>query len=289
MKLQRAFITVICFAAFVIPAQLWGNEGATQARQRASANKDAELTKEDVMTENVFGREVAARIAGRYGLFENAEATKYVNLVGSVLAQQTSRPELEFHFAVLNTDDIQSCAAPGGYVFVTKGALRVMEDEAELAGVLAHEIAHVANRDMIRDLNIRSSETPSGSGLALLIMAPSLPVITAFEDLWDQNHAFEKALDILFVKGYKRPDDLVADKAALFNAALAGYDPEGLIRYLERVGTMKGKDTEILGRTHPAITERARRLEVTISTEGLEGGQSATFKERFEEMRKKAF
>ena len=100
----------------------------------------------DVKAEIEFGRGVAARILARYPPYNDPKLTRYVNLVGGGLAALSGRPELHYHFAILNTDDINAYSTPGGYVFVTLGALKLMHDESELAGVMAHETAHVALR-----------------------------------------------------------------------------------------------------------------------------------------------
>ena len=101
-------------------------------RQRTSMGDVVTTT--DIAAEIEFGREVAARILGRYSVYDKPALIKYVNLVGLSLAQNTNRPELEFHFSILNSSDINAYAAPGGYVFITKGALELMKDESELAG-----------------------------------------------------------------------------------------------------------------------------------------------------------
>src|SRR5574337_110854 len=137
-------------------------------RERVSA-ESAATVREDVAEEVRFGREIAARMIGRFSLYDNSRLTKYVNLVGQALVQNTSRPELQFHFAVLNTTEINAYAAPGGYVFVTRGAIEKMQDESELAAVLAHEITHINEKHVVRELNIRGSEGSAASGLARLI------------------------------------------------------------------------------------------------------------------------
>ncbi|HWR72808.1 MAG TPA: M48 family metalloprotease, partial [Nitrospirota bacterium] len=112
----------------------WAEQGAGWRERSPAEGKDtdaeARLVEEDVAAEIEFGREVAARIIGRYGLYQNTAVTKYVNLVGKVVAMNANRPELEFRFGVLNTDQVNAYAAPGGYVFVTRGALAKMQDEA---------------------------------------------------------------------------------------------------------------------------------------------------------------
>jgi predicted Zn-dependent protease len=282
-------LMIACFiflTASILPAPLWSEESANQFRQRPAAIKEIGLTKEDIRTEVLFGQEVAARIIGRSALYENPEIMRYVNLVGNALTVHTNRPELEFHFAILENDEINSYAAPGGYIFITTGALLAMQDEAELAGILAHEIAHIAKRDIVRYLDIRARESNPQTGLALFIGGPSQTTTMIFLQIWDQNNTVEKALDILFKNGYKQTDEFIDDKAALHYAAFAGYDPHGLVRYFERLRSMKGKHTGILDKTHPSYKERINRLMAAIQEEGLEGSASNTFPKRFTEIKK---
>jgi len=248
-------------------------------RQRDSAT-GGEVRESDISEEVRFGREVAARVIGRYGLYENPQIMKYVNLVGRSLALSTSRPEIEFRFAVLNTDEINAYAAPGGYIFVTRGAIARMRDEAELAGVLAHEIGHVVEKHVVKELNIRGTEQSAASGLALLIGGTSESARLAF------SQAVDQALDMLFKNGYKREDETQADKDAVLFCALAGYDPDGLVKYFERISAMKGKGTEVLDRTHPSYEARIAWLKDTLVKEGVESASLKNHKERFAEAMK---
>lgn len=248
-------------------------------RQRVSAESTATVG-EDVAEEVRFGREIAARMIGRFSLYENSRLTKYVNLVGQALVQNTNRPELQFHFAVLNTTEINAYAAPGGYVFVTRGAIEKMQDESELATVLAHEITHISEKHVVKELNIRGSEGSAASGLARLIGGGTESARIAF------YQAVDKAMDMLFKTGYKREDEVEADKGAVLLSALTGYDPSGLVHYFQRISTAKGKTTETLDRTHPAYETRIAWLRDTISKEGVDSSSLKNLKERFVDIQK---
>ena len=137
---------------FLLPLSIHAGEGDGW-RRRVSA-ESTDIAREDVSEEIRFGREIAARMVGRFGLYNDPQLMKYVNLVGRSLSQSTNRPELDFHFAVLNTSEINAYAAPGGYVFVTRGAIEKMQDESELAAVLAHEMTHINERHVVKELNI---------------------------------------------------------------------------------------------------------------------------------------
>ncbi len=286
MKILLNVIAVFSLGILMMIPEPGSAESAPAARQRESASSNAVYTKDDIAVEILFGREVAARLIGRFGLYDKPDVTRYVNLVGYALAQSTNRPELEFRFGVLDTDEIKAYAAPGGYVFVTRGAISRMEDEAELAGVLAREMAHVLNRDMVRSLNIRSAGGPEGSA-ALLLAGPALPVTAFFLQLWDENNTVDWAMDILSRKGYSPADEESADKASVLYAALSGYDPQGLIRYLERTASAKATEGKSPEKAALTLEERTARLKALIQQEGLDEQGGSTGKERFSEIRVK--
>lgn len=245
-------------------------------RARLSA-KDAAADNsiEDVRAEINFGREVAARILGRFKLNRDDILTRYVNLVGHSLLRHTNRPELDFHFAVLDSDTINAYTAPGGYIFITLGALTLMEDEAELAGVLAHEIAHATEKHIVRELNIKGSEQSAAAGLAHLLGGAGDPTKMAFVQ------AVDMAMDLLFTKGLNKQDEFVSDEIGTFLLATAGYDPSALQRYLLKVKKSREDKLQVLYSTHPAFEERLAALALAISENGLNNLQLPTLKERF--------
>ena len=273
MKRMGTLIIAVLITVSIAPSASAAAEREANWRQRVSTADD--VVASDISEEIKFGREVAARILGRYGYLENPKLTKYLNLVGRSIAMHTSRPELEFRFALLDTAEVNAYATPGGYVFVTRGALEKMTDEAELAGVLAHEIAHITEKHVVKELNIRSSEATGVTGLALLIGGGSEAAKVTLTQLTD------KAVDILFKDGYKREDEVQADKHAVMLCSFAGYDPQGLVRYFERLNTVKGKSTEILDKTHPSYEARIAWIKSVITEEGMDAGSYAAHKERF--------
>ncbi len=272
-RVMPAYLCVLLLSLLPLNA-LAGDDRAWRERASAGAT-EAETVNEDINEEVNFGREVAARLIGRYGLSSDDQLTRYINLVGQSLARNGNRPELKYHFAVLNTSDINAYASPGGYIFVTKGALEKMQDESELAGVIAHEMTHVNEKHVVRELGIRATEGSAVSGLARLIGGGTETARIAF------SQAVEKALDMLFKTGYKREDEVQADKGAVTLCAVAGYDPGGLVRYFQRINTAKGKATEVLDKTHPAYDARIALLKETMTKEGIESGAYKSFKERF--------
>jgi len=185
-------------------------------------NPFAEVSTEE---EIQFGRELAATVAGRYGVVQDSALTMYVNMVGSTLAAADPTPGIVYRFAVLDDERVNAMSVPGGYVFVSRGALDRMTDEAMLAGVLAHEIEHVRRRHIIEDLKARDRKELVKD---LAMKATDLE----FDTEGGLGTISRIAADKLF-EGLTREDELEADRGAARLAATAGYDPTGLQRFLD--------------------------------------------------------
>ena len=249
---------------------------AQEFRQRINTvTLDVEGIRSDVEAEIEFGREVAARILGRYKRNDSEGLTRYISLVGQSLVRQASRPELEYHFALLQSDEINAYTAPGGYIFVTTGALALMEDEAELAAVLAHEIAHVTQKHIVNELNIHPAADSTEAGLAALFGGMSDPARVAF------LQALDKAVELLFTEGLKKEDEFEADQIGTLLTVAAGYDATALHRYLERVKAVKGEKTAVLSHTHPSFSQRLNTLQGLLTEEKLNNSGGATVQARF--------
>ena len=134
--------------------------------KRATQARDLHMSDAD---EQKLGEAVSERIRDRYGVVQDPAIHKYVTLVGGVLAQASSRPDLDWRFVVLDTDGVNALAAPGGLIHITRGALSLMKSEAELADVLAHEIIHVTEKHTIKAIQkgkatqIAAEESGAGS------------------------------------------------------------------------------------------------------------------------------
>jgi predicted Zn-dependent protease len=257
-------------------------EAGQDFRQRLSqAEVSAEGLSADIKAEIAFGREVAARILGRYPLLEREELNHYVNLVGQNLVRHASRPELEYHFAVVNTPDINAYTAPGGYIFVTRGSLALMENEAELAAVLAHEIAHVTQKHIVKELNIHATESSPEAGLARLFGGASDPARIAFRQALDQ------AVALLFTEGLKKEDEFESDMLGMLLATSAGYEPTALYHYLKKVQARKGAQTTVVDSTHPSFSQRLLALTDVMAEEALTSRPGVSLQGRFEQQMKK--
>lgn len=233
-----------------------------------------------------IGRGVAARLLGQYGIWPDPVLRSYVTLVGQALVQSVGREGLAYHFAILKDEGVNAYSTPGGYVFVTRGALRQMRDESELAGVLAHEIAHVNLRHVLAEIENRyfmqkAGETAtqvmgtyggSGGQATLAALQAGGPVFSQIAD---------GAAELLY-RGFNRSQEAEADKVAADYARRTGYDPGGLLRFLETSqarSQRKEAAVAALMRTHPIYAERTAELRAHIAAGG--GGRLVRLEERY--------
>lgn len=230
----------------------------------------------DVEAEIEFGRNIAARVLGRYPLLDNPELNRYISLVGTQLANLSGRSELSFRFAILDSEHINAYSAPGGYVFISRGAIQAMQDEAELAAVLAHEIAHISERHIIKAAKIKAEDRSSTSTLSRILGGQGNTARIAF------SQAVDKAVETLFSSGYQQADELDSDRVATLLLASTGYDPLALKNYLQRVQAADGEHSQSHQTTHPPSEQRMQALEQLITEEQFASLPSKKFKQRFD-------
>lgn len=219
-----------------------------------SVSKAARSLTED--EEYYVGRAVAARLAATYPIYRNNSQTDYLNQIGQTIALHTEKPTTfgGYHFAILDSEEINAFACPGGIILITRGMMASVKSEDELAAVLAHEIAHVIHRDGISA--IQSSRWSE----ALVVIGSSAAREFGRKDTAKLVSLFEGSIDdvvkTLVVNGYGREQEMAADASALKYLVAAGYDPQGLTGYLKRLEQAgQGSKGGILT-THPGTDER---------------------------------
>lgn len=224
----------------------------------------------DPSEEHYIGRSVAAQILSMPGYQPLTEgpASEYVNTVGHAIAMTNDgvrHPFLDYQFVVLDTDEVNAFACPGGTVFVSKGLLRATSSEEELAAVLAHEIAHVTLRHglaAIQKANLAEAFTYLGAGAAQATMKK--------EDLQKLTGLFDSSVkDVvhtLITGGYSRDAELAADKLGRSFLLGTGYDPQALTRVLAHMQKDGGQGG--MFSTHPAPQDRERALGAPLAWAG---------------------
>jgi hypothetical protein len=227
--------------------------------------------------EREAGRGIAAALLGAAPLVEDERIEAYVNRVGAWLAARSERPGLPWRFGVLCSDSVNAFAVPGGYVFITLGLYQRLETEAELAGVLAHEIAHVTLRHHYRTLLAPKAMDSAKGGMARMVRKN--PAVRAVV----QGLA-AKGCEI-FTRALDRGAELEADQLGMLLAADAGYEPFGLARVLQLLAGdgPAAEGTALLFKTHPRPEDRLASLEAFAGMGRLSGlGLRPDLRRRFE-------
>ncbi len=238
--------------------------------------------------ERATGRVVAAQVAEQFGgIWQGTPSAQawndYVNKVGRALVPYSNRPDIKYRFAVLNSDVMNAFSCPGGYTFVTKGFLKAASNEAELAGVLAHEIGHVSQRHVentIRTQQVAGTLMNAGLDFAALDGQLNAQQVNAIKQ------TSKGAWDVLISKGMSQKDEFEADAVGAKNMQRLGYDPNALGNFLGTLKDQKAKgDWSSLLKTHPPASKRQEKINELIQQSGWSGGQ--THEDRFNAMKQK--
>jgi len=229
--------------------------------------KATEATKEFTQEEEIaIGEAAAAGFLGASPLDSNANLQRYVNRVGKWLALHSERADLPWTFAVIDTETINAFALPGGYIVVSKGLVKRLASESELAGVLAHEIAHVVKKHQITAIQAAAKSgllTSIGKDVASSAVARTGGGYAgqAAKQL-GVNIAGDLLKDGFFLRPLDRSLETEADQMAVVIAARSGYDPYGLVAVLQMLAQEKGSnDGASVFSTHPAPADRLADLE----------------------------
>lgn len=264
-------IAMAWLAVLVAPAGAAADGRQIGGKLGSILKKTQEVTNQLVITDQQeadIGAEVSQRIRDRYGVVQDADVHRYVSLVGTVLAQASTRPNLPWKFIVLDTDGVNAFAAPGGYIHITRGALALMSNEAELADALAHEITHVTEKHT----------------LAAIQKSKGFQMAADQTNVTRGSEIFQRLVDMstdLVLKGFGRNEELEADQKGIRLANKVGYAPGGLAEFLTRLSD-RNKTSNVkqgLFASHPDMQERLDKLRKQIETEKLTS--TATLPDRY--------
>lgn len=205
-----------------------------------------------------MGREIDQGLRLEYGFYPDARMRSYVREIGRLLVPFTHRPQLQYHFAILDTEVENAFAAPGGYIYITRGLLALINSEAEMATVLAHELGHVNARHSARQMT-RSILVTLGIALAGELS----------EDIRKITPVSMIAAQLLFLK-YSRGDEYQADKLGIQYSSQAGYDAgtmAGFFTSLQRLsGSKGGGGLPNFLSTHPLTGRRIDRVRELVAS-----------------------
>jgi len=254
-----------CATVAQVGATVGQATGVMTPQQADSLVKSAEAvekTFKDITPEQEYfiGRSVGATIISTYKVYDNDEATRYLNVLGQSVSRFSDMPDTfrGYRFLILDTDEINAFAAPGGFIFISRGMIRLCNTEDDLAAVIAHEVGHVQLRHAVKA--IKSSRLTS----ALTILAMEGTKSFGGDQLAQLTTAFEGSIgDIastMMNSGYARGQEREADRAAITILKRMGYRQASLTDVLGRMGKVLETDRRGFGSTHPPADSRVKEL-----------------------------
>jgi predicted Zn-dependent protease len=224
------------------------------ATNPATGKREFSLMSED--QEIQIGQSQDAQVRKEMGVYGDRELQQYVSDIGLRLAQVSERPNLPWHFTIVDVPAVNAFALPGGYIYITRGIMPFLQDEAQLAGVLGHEIGHVTARHASQQYS-RST----GAEIGLILGSIFVPATRPFAQLG------ESGLGLLMLK-YSRDDEAQADGLGVKYASRAGWDPDGIPQMLTTLGRIEeasdNKGVPNWLQTHPAAEDRVQRVQAAV-------------------------
>ncbi len=239
-------IFTACFSGSVMALDL--NELLDIGKDVVDANK-----KISVKEEVELGGNLISGLLGAAPLVNNPKLQRYVNDVGFWVALQSSRKDLPWRFGVIDSSGINAFAAPGGYIVITLGLFSLLENEAQLAGVLGHEISHVVRKHHLKALQ-KTMKRGIWGKLGVRALADK-----------DDHKKLDKLVNAgvqLYASGLDRDLEFNADKRGVVLAARAGYDPYALLDVLTTIDSINPDEADltVMLKTHPPTGKRLNKL-----------------------------
>jgi predicted Zn-dependent protease len=243
-RIMAAFVTLILFAG-VLPAK----EPVAGPAVYNVLNDDDEVA---------LGRASAARLAKDMPMLDDPVIDAYLENIGQDLAKNSRRNNITYHFRVIDSPQINHIAVPGGYIYVTRGLLDLVQNESELTGILAHDIAHIVAH--------HSSDAMSRDLITAKLATEGARIVGISDDSAQKMMNDVGGPVAEFVqRPFKQEQELEADRLAVYNMARAGWNPQGLVTFIERTKSYSGDATLI-----SLMTSNMPPAQVRIETIKLE-------------------
>lgn len=231
-------------------------------RRKESSSKIPKSTEQEIKV----GRSIAAKLINKYGLVKNKEASIQMNQLGRSIASKTSRTDLPFLFGILNSDEINAFACPGGIILLTKGLIRSVQDISELAGILSHEISHV----VLKHSGEFEEMNPILAIISSLLAPSGGEIINSTTSL-----AIEQMEKQFLETGRDHKTELEADGAGVMLASMLGYSSLKYEQYLDRIS--KSPDAITQSKTHPDYKTRVQQIQKLSASLPKEESNSTEF------------
>ena len=217
-----------------------------------------------------MGRQAAQQVPQELGLVDNRELTSFVASQGNQIASNSERPDLPWEFQVVDSPVVNAFALPGGFIYLTRGILAHMNSEAEMVGILGHEIGHVTARHSAQQLS-RMQLTNIGLGLGMVFV----PEVRPYGDL------LQTGLGLMFLK-FGRDDEREADRVGLDLMRRAGWDGRGMVELfdiLRRESARDPRSVETFFSSHPSPRDRIAQLQTEVARRPGGARDSQQFRE----------
>jgi len=264
----RNYLTLIFMMALTLASM---PSGALELNDLVEIGGDIIDANKEISTEEEveLGGNLISGLLGAAPLVDDPELQRYVNDVGFWVASQSKRKKLPWKFGVIDSPGINAFAAPGGYIVITLGLFSLLENEAQLAGVLGHEISHVVKKHHLKALQ-KTMKRGIWSKVGVRALADK-----------DDQEALDKVVNAgvqLYASGLDRDLEFEADKRGVVLAARAGYDPFALLDVLTTIDSINPgeADLTVMLNTHPPTDKRLKKLAKLMDgkMDKYAGGQS---------------
>jgi predicted Zn-dependent protease len=254
--MRKSLLSIALALGFVAPAAVaWDLNLGNIQKALEIGKKAVQANKEITEPEEVeIGSGIASNLLGAAPLVNNPDLQRYVNHVGMWLASQTERANLKWKFAVIDSPNINAFAMPGGYVFITKGLFDHLRSEAELAGVLGHEISHVLRKHHLKAIQGSMGREALGD------LAQAVADQKGTQGSQNLSKVFRAGTE-LYARGLDKGDEFEADRMGVVIAARGGYNPYGLVGVLQTLNEAPNDgNLALMFKTHPSPADRLDQL-----------------------------
>ena len=223
-----------------------------------------------------IGKEIAADVESKEKILQDPVVSEYVNKIGQAIAKVSDRKNLHYSFIVLDNEDVNAFALPGGFLYIYTGLLKLMENEAQLAGVLAHEVSHVVGRHGIKRLQ-------KVYGLQILLDI-------ALGRKSSVSKSVVEGAAVVILQGHGRGMEFEADKFGTFYSFKTGHNPDGMVQLLGILKSLAGDPPGTLEKilsSHPPPSERIDKVKAQIETFGPEAKNFPYGKDAYQVMKER--
>jgi beta-barrel assembly-enhancing protease len=249
-RVRRCFVIILAFQLVCAGVSLPGSQ---KKEKKVGGGLNFFSPQEEI----AMGRRYSQELNAKLNLIDDPEITRYIQDMGSRLVEQSLRRDLEYHYFVVNTRELNAFALPGGFIYVNRALIEAVSNESELAGVVGHEIGHVVGRHSLKQM--------SKQLLFFGIVAGATALVSIKSERWAQVTAALGGIGVFFAGlKYSRDDEREADLLGLQEMSGAGFDPAGMVSFFEKLDRERkekrgGPGLAFLS-THPLPAERARTM-----------------------------